>query len=138
MKKLFSLAMCVLMLFINGCDRTIYHWSFNNKESLITGMYIVEAETTYEYKVIKTIPFDKKEELIKDIENINYVKYGFNLWVTRGMCFVIKFSNEEYDIISYREPEHVFYDEDGLTSFITWLECDRSYFDSLINKYMED
>ena len=143
MKKIFSIACIMLSLLFVSCDTDVYHWEFLQDESEIVGLYIVDAESPSKYEIMKEIPLTRKEELFKDITSLNYHKYGWNLHTTHGLCFVIKFLNEEYDIISYYEPMHVVWNEpdkhfptERLSETISWLKCDKNEFDQLINKYM--
>jgi len=142
MKKTITvLCIALFSLFISGCDDTIYHWEFQQDQSEIIGLYIVDAETSKEFEIIKEIPLEKKEELINDITNIEYKKYGWDPHDANGTCFVIKYRNEEYDIISWIEPSHYYWKEyDGerrLTGYISWLECDKNEFEQLIKKWNE-
>ena len=138
MKK-FILAITLLFaLLLCSCDKTVYHWELQQDESKIAEIYIVDANGPRKYAVIKEISLDKKKELVSEICSLKYQKYGFNLHNTSGLCFVIIFENQEYDIISYKEPMHVLIENGEKSALISWLECDYDEFSALIEKYLQD
>ncbi len=142
MKRLFAI-LCLMCLCIPlaSCDNKTYYWEFSQESSQVEALYIVEAGGLYEYEIIKEIPIEKKKEVFDDIKEIAYKKYGTNLVTTRGWCFVIKYKNEDYDIISYIEPEKVVKTDEsdtGWDSRISWYKCDRGELYDVIIKYLID
>ena len=75
-------------------------------------------------------------EIYEDIKLLDMAKYGPNLATPWGICVLIVFNNGEYDVIARRESCHYRYNEDGIISpYNSWLECDDTQYDALINKY---
>ena len=142
MKKTLCVICLICILLLGGCDNQIYHWQFQQDRSEIDSLYVVKAENPYNYEVITEIPFEKRNELLDDIENLEYKRYGWNLHTTCGMCFVVKYQNGEYDIISWWEPMNLIWEESrdassnkNLVAVISWLKCDEKQFNQLIEKY---
>ena len=143
MKRTISLILiCSFVFILCGCENQIFHWEFGQDCSKIIGLYVVEAENPYNYETITEIPFNKRDELLDDIESLEYKKYGWNLHTTWGTCFIIKYENEEYDIISWWEPMHLVWESSNdnssnkkLVAMISWLKCDEKQFNELIEKY---
>ena len=138
---------CILLLYgcDCSCDAQVHHWKFQQDSADIDGLYIVDAENPYNYEIIKEIPLEKYDELLDDIKSLEYRKYGWNLHTTWGMCFVVKYSSGEYDIISWWEPMHLVWEEPKdvfsnthLIAKISWLKCNEKQFNELIEKYNVD
>ena len=150
MKKIF-LILLTICLFLAGCNKTIYHWEFNYGYEEISQVKIVEiidfasnyreetdlalAEGIY-CRVIKEIDLSLAEEVYNDIKNIEMRRYFPSPTNPTGKCFLIIFDNGEYDIISQWESKHFIYWDEGLSSYISWLCCDESVINELINKYL--
>ena len=130
---------CVGVILKLKFDPTVYNWQLAQDKSQITHLYVVDAKFPSDYEIIKEISLDKKDEFVDDIISIEYKKYGWNPHTTNGLCFVIKYQNQDYDIISSYEPERVYYNDDTkkFSSTFSWLECDDEVFQDLIAKYME-
>ena len=142
MKKTICIICLVCILSLCSCDNQVYHWIFQQDCSEIIGLYIVDADNPYTYEIITDIPLEKRNEFLHDIETLEYKKYGWNLHTTWGICFVVKYQNEEYDIISWWEPMHLNWKEPNdnssnknLVATISWLKCDEDKFNELIEKY---
>ncbi len=142
MKKTIFVICLFCILFLVGCDNQKYYWEFGQDRSEIVSLYVVEAEDPYNYEIITEIPLEKRDELLDDIEDLEYKKYGWNLHTTWGMCFVVKYQNGEYDIISWWEPMNLIWEEPSnsssdknLVAIISWLKCDEKQFNELIEKY---
>lgn len=65
-------------------------------------------------------------------------KYGTNLSSPLGKSFLIVFNNGEYDIISQKESKHFRYNDGEILGYNSWLYCEKSEFDMLINKYLNN
>ena len=141
-KVLFNIVLILLSLFCVGCDSEVCHWVFNQEKTQIEAIYIVEAESPYQYEIIRELSPISYDIFMDDIKNLEYKRYRYNLHTTNGLCFVVMYKNGEYDIISYYEPQHVVVvginEESGSRRYdgkISWLKCEKSIFDSLIDKY---
>jgi len=146
MKKTITvLCIALFSLFISGCDDTIYHWEFQYDYTEVVGISIIEAngptnnEGPMEYDVLAQLDLSVAEVLMKDIENIEYKKVAFNPADITGLCFLIEFDNGSYDIISFVEPMHFIYtaDNDKINGYFSYFECDKEFFDAIINKYLQ-
>ena len=62
-------------------------------------------------------------------------RYGTNLADPYGKCFMIVFENGNYDILSQTEPKHFRYNGAKLMSYNSWLRCDKTQFEELMQKY---
>ena len=141
MKKIVSLILLLALLsaFITGCDSEIYHWEFEQPHTNVEKLQIVEVKTKFDYDVVKELDVKLAETLFDEIESIDYNRYGWNLSSPSGKCFLISFSNGEYDIISKIASVRFRYDENGkLNSNTSWLECKNNQFDELIEKYLQE
>jgi len=141
MKKIVSLILLLALLsaFITGCDSEIYHWEFEQPHTNVEKLQIVEVKTYKDYDVVKELDVKLAETLFDEIESIDYNRYGWNLMSNTGTCFLIGFTNGEYDIISKTEPSHHRYDKDGqLVGYTSWLECKNNQFDELLEKYLQE
>ena len=143
MKK-FSILLLIVLLTFSSCEKKPQYWEFEKEVSEVTEIKIVDLSLTndhynYEnYVVIKQLDITMVDQLYNDIENLEMKKYGTNLKTPRGKCFMIVFSNGEFDLISAVESKHFKYDDkDGsLQSYISWLKCNEEQFNDLINKYL--
>jgi hypothetical protein len=89
--------------------------------------------------------YTRAEALLEDIKSLEFEKYfGMDPGEPSGMCFVIKYQDEAYDIISYYEPMQVVwvgpnehFPNRQQTGLFFWLKCDYDVFNGLINKYMK-
>ncbi len=137
MKKLCLAVMIAIVLSFTGCvDDTIYHWEFEYEVTDVTEIKIINASGAYTYSVEKELNIDFAPELFADIMNLEMKEYGFNLSHPYGLCFLIRFSSGEYDIISQEEPIHYRYDGDRILAYSSWLCCNEAEFDALVNKYL--
>ena len=143
MKKTIFVICLISTLFLVSCNNQVYQWEFKQDRYEIVGIYVVEANDPYNFEIITEIPMEKTDEFIRDIENLEYKKYGWNLHNTYGTCFVVKYQNEEYDIISWWEPMHLIWEDQEnsysnkkLVATISWLKCNEKQFNELIEKYM--
>lgn len=128
--------MFVSLIFVS-CNSKVYYWEFEQDYANIKEIKIVNARDALDYDVVKELNIDLVEDLYKDISNIKMHRYGTNLSQPYGECFLIVYSNDEYDIISLRESQHVKFKNNKLTAYNSWLECDEETFGELIKKYLE-
>ena len=139
------------------------NWTFNTVadtyEKLRPGYVDELYQTIFEYKPINntscvveigigggqaTLPF------LQTGCNLTAVDYGENFCeicrekfkefpnfsAISGKFEDISFNNGEYDVIARKESCHYRYNEDGIISaYNSWLECDDTQYDALINKY---
>ena len=134
MKKVYLLLMLVLT--IVGCDNNIYHWNFNYDYEEIVEIKIIEMIDESEYREIKYVDLSLAKEIYEAISKLEMRRYGTNLSSQNGICFLIVFSSGNYDIISQQEPKHYIYTEGKIAAYNSWLYCDKSEYDALINKYL--
>lgn len=157
MKKILTVFLCATMLFLSGCNDTdiiyypwdiwnnfwnkVHHWEFEQDYTEVKAIKIIEYPNgiSHECIVLKELDVAIANELFKDIEAIDMKKYGPNLWDINGVCILIIFNNDNYDIIAQREPEHFRYSSKhgDIVGDISWLKCDKEQFEALINKYLE-
>ena len=78
------------------------------------------------------------DEIYNDITKLTMKRYGTNLSAPFGKCFLIVFKNGEYDIISLKESKHFKYVDEEIIGYNSWLCCEKSEFDELINKYLNN
>lgn len=143
MKKIFILTVMFSLLLVS-CTNTPDDWYFKKECSEIDEIKIVHVDVECyrdfeKYQVLNEIDISLAEELCADIENIDVKRYFFNRQETSGNCFLIVYTNGEYDLISAVEPMHFIYDGDDnilRPSGSTWLKFDKEQFDSLIDKYL--
>lgn len=142
MRKLIFISMCIaICLTIVACtfDDSTYYWTFEQPAEEIETVQIVNiTQNYYTYDVVSELDKSHFDSLINEIQSLEMHKYGLNPSIADGKCFLIKFKNGDYDIVTFREPQHFYYDEDGtLTNAISWLKCkEPEEFDKLINKYL--
>jgi len=134
MKKLCILIISLFLL--TGCNNTTYHWEFTHESSDIVKIKIVDASDDFAYSVIKELDVGYAVDLYNDIKMLELKRYGTNLLHPSGLCFMIVFSNGEYDIISQKEPKHYRYDGEELLAYNSWLFFDESEFSALIAEYL--
>ena len=135
MKKVVFLLLTFVLLSVVfvGCDTKVYHWEFEQPYANVEEIQIIQYDTNNNYEVVKELNVSLAETIFSEIENIDYNRYGWNLASTSEPCFLIIFSNGEYDIISEKEPSHFRKDENGeLNGYNSWLECKNNQFDDLI------
>ena len=139
MKKIsFLLMLLMFVIALVGCQDEVHRWEFAYGYEEIRAIEIIEIVDETDYRVVREIDLSFAEELYTDIMNIEMKRYGTNLSSPCGMCFLITFDNGEYDIFSQKEPKHFKYDGENLQGYNSWLFCEESDFNALINKYMND
>lgn len=136
MKKI--LLLFIFMLSIVGCNNKIYYWEFNYSYEEVNQIKIIEIIDESDYKEIQEIDLDLVEEIYNDIINIEMKRYGTNLSSPSGKCILIVFNNGDYDIISKKESKHFKYDNGEMLGINSWLCCEESEFENLINKYLKN
>ena len=129
----------IILLALTGCDKETYRWEFNYSNDEVSQIMIIEiVDELEEYRVLKEIDLEQAQEVYEDIRSIRMRRYGTNLSAPSGKCFLIMFDNGEYDIISQKESKHFRYNDGDITGYNSWLCCDQSEFDVLINKYLDN
>ena len=134
MKRILSLILIVL-LFLCGCDNKIYYWTFEYDISNVKEIYIVETDGGYRCEILKELSDELFEPLCQEISDLEMKRYGPSLYDLHGKCFMVVFENGNYDIISQTESKRFRYDEVKLMSYNSWLQCDETQFEKLMQKY---
>ena len=134
MKKIFLLLLFMFSLI--SCENDTYNWEFNYEYEQITEIKIIEIIDELEYRELQVIESASAKEIYEDITNIKMMRYGPNLSSPYGMCFMIVFSDGNYDIISQQESKHYIYTGGKIESYNSWLYCDENEFNALIDKYL--
>ena len=135
MKKLPILVILILCLF--GCQNAIYYWEFEYSCDQIKEIKIVNIVDESDFSVIKEIDLNLAADIYEDISKLEMQRYGTNLSSPSGKCFMIVFLNGEYDIISQKESKHFKHVDSDTIGYNSWLYCDESEFEALINKYLD-
>ena len=136
MKKICILISICLILCV-GCDNRVYYWEFAQESSLVKEFKIVDSTGDLKHTVIGIIDIELIDEFYSDIASLEMNKYGWNLATPTGLCFMIVFENEDYDLIAFKESKHHRYENGQLISYNSWLRCNLEEFDKLINKYLK-
>ena len=139
MKRLIIL-LIIFSVILVSCDNKIYHWDFEQSVTCVKEIKIIDTKDrvmeSTDYTLIKELDIEEYEEIYEDIKLLDMAKYGPNLATPWGICVLIVFNNGEYDVIARKESCHYRYNEDGIISpYNSWLECDDTQYDALINKY---
>ena len=134
MKKIYILIICVVLL-LAACDDNVYYWEFSHEVEYVKEIMIVEMHDEYDYSIIKEIDPEFSDELYSDVKALKMKKYGTNLASPDGLCIMIVFENGDFDVISKKESKHYKIVDDEVLAYNSWLCCDKSEFDALINKY---
>lgn len=135
MKKICILLISFVFL-LAACDDNIYYWDFLHDVDYVEEIMIVEMLDENDYTIIKEIDIERAEEFYSDIKALKMKKYGTNLSSPSGLCFAVVFQTGEYDIISKKEPKHYRYTNNDVLPYNSWLCCEETEFDVLINKYL--
>ncbi len=108
MKKIAFLSLMFILFSVVfvGCDTKVYHWEFEQPYANVEKIQIIQYDTNNKYEVVKELDVSLAEIVFSEIESIDYNRYGWNLKSAGETCFLILFSNGEYDIISKTEPSH--------------------------------
>lgn len=134
MKK-YIVLLAIVACMLSGCHRE-GSWEFQQEPGSVKEIKLVEVDGEHGISVVKEIDISCATELFSDIDKIEWKVYGPNLATPRGVCFMIVFDNGDYDIISYYEPKHCSFDEDGaLHEYNSWLHCDQGMFEAIVSKY---
>lgn len=144
MKKIFSLIFVCLFLFACvGCEsERTYYWEFEKDYTRVAEIKIIvtpygESFDMDNYKVLKEIDISYAEEIYDDINSITMTRYHGSLISPSGLCVLIKFDNEEFDVIARIESKHYRYDENGtIIGYNSWLTSDSDDFYSVIENYL--
>lgn len=137
MKKICILITICLILGV-GCDNKVHYWEFVQKSNQVKEFKIVDSKDNGNPpKVIGVLDIELIDEFYTDISTLKMKRYGTNLSAPYGLCFMVIFENDDYDIIAHKEPKHVKYENGEYIHYNSWLCCDQEDFDELINKYLE-
>lgn len=125
-----------LCIALTGCNK-IYHWKVNGSVDEIERIEIFN----YPYddndlsEFICEVVSENYQEIIDDIENLNFEKYYGTPKHIKGLKIKISFINGSYDLISRLEPRHCPKDASIFESRITWLYMDETEYEQLIEKW---
>lgn len=140
MKKRVIILLVIFLVILVSCDNENYHWNFEQSVTCVKEIKIIDTNDCVmepaDYTLIKELGIEEYEEIYEDIKLLDMTRYGPNLATPWGICVLIVFNNGEYDVIARKESCHYRYNEDGIISaYNSWLECDDTQYDALINKY---
>ena len=139
MKKICVLILLSTFVFcLAGCNNKIYYWEFNYDYTEIREIKLIEIVKSdpLEYEIIKEIDLELAEKICDEISSLEMKRYGPNLSSHCGKCFLIVFTNGEFDLITQKEPSHFKFRDSTLEGYNSWLCFDEYEFTSLINKYL--
>ena len=135
MKKIRLLLILVFVICLLGCQSAIYYWEFDYDYNQINEIKIIDVLDEFNYKEIKEIDIYLAKEIYDSIKEMKMKRYGTTLFTPSGFSFLIVFNTGEYDIISKKESKHYKYKNSDILAHNSWLCCDESEFERLINKY---
>ena len=118
-------------------DKTDYHWEFAQSHTEVKEIKIIDIQYK-ENVTLKEIDVSLVENVFEDVQSLTFHRYGPNLTDQHGKAIMIVFNNSEFDLITCWEPEHYRYDYNDYVIYghTSWLHCDETEFDALINKYL--
>ena len=119
-------------------DKNEYHWEFQQSVTEVREIKIIEMQYK-ENVTLKEIDISQAKNVFEDVQSLTFHRYGPNLVDPHGKAIMIVFNNSEFDLITCWEPEHYRYDRDDYVIYghTSWLCCDETEFNELINKYLE-
>ena len=144
MKKILIFFLLVLTVFSASCNGEIKHWVFKYSVEEIESIEIIEFDMMSDgYTVLSELDKELFDDVVADVSAIEFKYYGTNLASQTGRGIKISFATGEYDIITAREPkhfEHCDHEEyaHGFDAFNSWLECEETQLDALIEKYFSN
>lgn len=116
-----------------GC-RNEKTYTFKQPNNKIVNIEIVEAESSLEYFVIKTLSEIEQEDFLEQFESIKFSTYLFGDPLSvHGNAVKITYQNDDYEIICYSWAEYV---KNGKVYFIKRF-CDKEVFDELLDSFLE-
>ena len=134
------LIIAVLLIFsLTGClmfDGADYKWNFDYEPKDIVKIQIVNEVEYNSHTVLKDIDPSLYDTIYAEIEAINWGTYWGDLSEPKGTCFLITFNTGDYDIISFKAPTHVRFENQRYGHYISFYCCDQEEFAALINKYL--
>ena len=144
MRKIVAIAIviCITSIFA-ACDvfdNRTYHWEFEQEYSAAKEILIVDVscdDGIYREELLKNLSLESAKDIFRDIEAIDFKKYGPNQLTTHGRCIKIVFENGDYDLIGAYEPIHHYYGNtlgDDFASYLVVRSAEQ--FDALIDSYL--
>ena len=128
-----------------GCnifDNRTYHWEFEQEYSAAKEILIVDVscdDGIYREELLKNLSLESAKDIFRDIEAIDFKKYGPNQLTTHGRCIKIVFENGDYDLIGAYEPIHHYYGNTPGDDFASYLVVrSAEQFDALIDSYLAE
>ena len=123
-----------------------HHFELHQSEDEIASIFVADIQRRnekngYEYIIINNVSLDRKEELLNDIYSINYnkMKFAMEPGHPHGLCIIIKYNNDSYEIISEKYPCYCVIENEELTNrYFTIYICNSDEFDSFVSKYKEN
>lgn len=93
----------------------------------------------YREELLKSLSLESAKYIFRDIEAIDFKKYGPNRLTTHGRCIKIVFENGDYDMIGAYEPRHHYYGDAPGDDFASYLAVrSAEQFDALIDSYLAE
>ena len=143
MKKIF-LILLTMCLFLCGCDNTIYHWEFKKPVSEVQEISIIYIDGYSSNEVINTQPIkiiesSEYKNFYNEIQSLQMKKlFKMEFDTPNNYCFLIRYDNEHYCILSVLGSGYIEPYEDGTILTLYWekLDFNREDFENLINKYL--
>ena len=138
-----TLILMLMLLTLLSCGNT-QHWVFKYSVEEIESIEIIEFDMMSDgYTVLSELDKELFDDVVADVSAIEFKYYGTNLASQTGRGIKISFATGEYDIITAREPkhfEHCDHEEHahGFDAFNSWLECEETQLDALIEKYFSN
>ena len=139
-----AIVICITSIFV-ACDvfdNRTYHWKFEQEYSAAKEILIVDVscdDGIYREELLKSLSLDSAKDIFRDIEAIDFKKYGPNRLTTHGRCIKIVFENGDYDLIGAYEPIHHYYGNtlgDDFASYLVVRSAEQ--FDALIDSYLAE
>lgn len=135
--QIFVPSLLLLLMSINKPINREYALHHNAEE--IKEIFIVDAESSEEYSIIKEISIDKKEKLLSGLSKVRYTFHHSPPHnYTYGIGFLIIYNDNSYDIITSIGANYVYYNKDGEAdaSYISFTLA-NSEFDHLVIEYLK-
>ena len=101
MRRIIAVITCLAAIagVLCGCnifDNRTYHWEFEQEYSAAKEILIVDVscdDGIYREELLKSLSLESAKDIFRDIEAIDFKKYGPNQLTTHGRCIKIVFEN---------------------------------------------
>lgn len=120
----------LLLIIIAGCSRKI-PFPFHQQNDHISRIEIVDAESCFEYTVLKSLSNSEMNEFLLQLKEIDFYTFIGSPMEMQGNAVKITYTDGNYEMISSNSVKYV---KDGIVKHATW-QCDKESFDELISMY---